>query len=169
MKPTLTRDGTFTVESGPILQVPLAQLFPAALPLHTAESDWRFALDKQATAPSSFTTFKTTSRDAYDAARARLKIVGYTKKKEVLLWNELEEIMEGSMTSVFVWRGEEEGWYTPAAASGGQQGTVRRWALETGRVREGVVKRDELPEGSWIAIGNGVRGFWGGRITHTLR
>lgn len=160
----LTREGYFTVETAPIPKVPLSQLFPESLPLHVASSEWEFILDTQPTEPSSFTAFKTTQRDVYDSARARVGLESYAEKKEVLMWNSKREIMEGSLTSIFVWRGEEEGWYAPVVSSGGQQGTSRRWVLETGLAHEGVIKTDELVEGAWVAAGNGVRGFWGGRI-----
>jgi len=87
--------------------------------------------DSQRVKPSLFTSYKTTSRDMYMAARQRVGIHDMAEKKEVLIISEKDgEIMEGSLTSVFFWRNGK--WTTPPISSGGQIGTTRRWALEKG-------------------------------------
>jgi 4-amino-4-deoxychorismate lyase len=146
--------------------VPLEQLFPSELPTAPASrspgEDWKIVLDEAPTAPSPFTSFKTTARKMYDDARTRAWIQNFAEKKEVLLWNEKHEVMEGSLTSVFVFKNGE--WVTPAMDSGGQRGTTRRWALEKGLAKEGLVKTGDVRKGSWVVVSNGVRGIWGGWV-----
>lgn len=92
---------------------------------------WNVLPDTVRTKPSPYTSYKTTSRDMYTAARERVGIKDMAEKKEVLIVSERDgEIMEGSLTSVFFWR--EGKWRTPPVSSGGQVGTTRRWALEKG-------------------------------------
>ena len=68
--------------------------------------------------------------------------------------------MEGSITTPYFFRGGE--WVTPPAADGGNVGTTRRWALETGLCREMVVLRDDVKVGEVVWLSNGVRGWgWG--------
>jgi branched-subunit amino acid aminotransferase/4-amino-4-deoxychorismate lyase len=92
---------------------------------------WDVLLDPVRTQPSPYTSYKTTSRDMYTAARERVGIKDMAEKREVLLVSEKDgEVMEGSLTSVFFYRGGK--WTTPPVSSGGQVGTTRRWALEKG-------------------------------------
>jgi len=70
--------------------------------------------------------------------------------------------MEGSLTSVYFWRGGR--WITPTVGSGGQDGTSRRLALERDLCGEGVVKAGELVEGEACWISSGVRGFMRGEV-----
>lgn len=154
--------------------VPLSQLLPERLPEPPAAASdhpsdtaasWQIVLDAQPTPQSAYTRYKTTAREAYDAARGRAGIRSWAEPCEVVLWNAAGEATEGSLTSVYVRGGAGGGaaWRTPAvAASGGQQGTTRRWALEHGLADEGVVAATALPTGSWAVLSNGVRGFWGG-------
>lgn len=166
--------------------MPLSQLFPERLPEPLAApadgrpSDpdarpkpdatgamaWQIALDTQPTPQSAYTRYKTTARGAYEAARGRAGIHSWAELREVVLWNTAGEATEGSLTSVYVRDGADAAWVTPAvAASGGQQGTTRRWALEHGLAAEGVIPAAAaLPAGSWAVLSNGVRGFWGGWV-----
>jgi 4-amino-4-deoxychorismate lyase len=100
----------------------------------------------------------------YDCSRKRVGIASFAEKKEVLLWNSDGDIMEGSITSIYIWR-NEEGWITPELESGCQAGTTRRWALKQGIATPGVVKHDELKPGIWVVLSNGVKGFWGGWVS----
>lgn len=159
LRPVLTRQGAFTVETSSTPAVALSQLFPSSLAPMTTE--WQIVVDTQHTEASSFTSFKTTAREIYDAARERGGIKSWAEK-EVVMWNGNGEAMEGSFTTVYVRR--DEGWVTPVVESGGQQGTTRRWALEMGLAKEGVVGIAELEKGSCVVVSNGVRGFWGGRV-----
>ena len=155
----LDSDGSITVESSPAAPVTETNLFPKRIPppkaadqmkvsprtggaLTVGDDDavhgdpliskaWDVLPDTVRTKPSPYTSYKTTSRDMYTAARERVGIKEMTEKREVLIVSERDgEIMEGSLTSVFFWR--EGKWRTPPVSSGGQVGTTRRWALEKG-------------------------------------
>ncbi|KAF2682940.1 hypothetical protein K458DRAFT_369051 [Lentithecium fluviatile CBS 122367] len=75
--------------------------------------EWVLKLDTAPTPSTPFTLLKTTHRSFYDASRARAlpqNPLGqaYT---EVLLYNEVDELTEGSMTSLYFFRGGR--WVTP--------------------------------------------------------
>ncbi len=123
---------------------------------------WTVVLDYQRTAPSPFTTYKTLERKDYIASRARAKILSFQKPREVLLVNRDEEIMEGSLTSVYFYRGGR--WVTPPLTSGGQAGTTRRWALKQGLCVEEVVLASDVKDGEECYLSNGVRGFFRARV-----
>lgn len=186
----LSHEGEITVESNVVppisqdnllparLPPPRSSLVPSVSPLtggaltlgadDTAHGDptlddrWSVIPDTARTAPSAYTTYKTTSRAMYTNARSRSGVRD-GEKKEVLILSEKEgEIMEGSLTSVFFWRGGK--WTTPPVESGGQAGTTRRWALKKGLCVEGVVRVGELIDGEECWISNGVRGFMPGNV-----
>lgn len=125
--------------------------------------DWIVMIDTVDTPPSAFTSYKTTSRNMYDDARARVGIKSMAEPKEVLIISTKDgEIMEGSLTTVLFWRGGR--WVTPPVSSGGQVGTTRRWALAHGLCEEEVVRRADLVDGEECWISNGVRGFIAGVV-----
>ncbi|CAI6334191.1 unnamed protein product [Periconia digitata] len=75
--------------------------------------EWVFRLDTAATPSTPFTLLKTTYRDFYDQSRNRAlpnnpQGQAYT---EVLLYNEVSELTEGTMTSLYLFRGGR--WVTP--------------------------------------------------------
>lgn len=72
-----------------------------------------FRLDTQPTPSTPFTLLKTTYRDFYDQARKRALPVNSKGPEyaEVLLYNEVSELTEGTMTSLYVLRGGR--WVTP--------------------------------------------------------
>lgn len=124
---------------------------------------WSVMIDPVGTEPSHFTSYKTTSRDMYNEARARVGIESMADPKEVLITSTKDgEIMEGSLTTVLFWRGGR--WVTPPISSGGQVGTTRRWLLSHGLCEEEVVRRADLVDGEECWISNGVRGFIPGVI-----
>ncbi|PHH54461.1 hypothetical protein CFIMG_003023RA [Ceratocystis fimbriata CBS 114723] len=136
-----------------------AALTEVALPSFTVH------LDTCATEASPFTHYKTTKRDMYNAARGRLGITA-GDSAEVLIMNNRGEVMEGSITTPFFWRGGR--WVTPPIptayqdhlGAGGQDGTTRRWALEQGFAVEDTVHVDSIQDGEVIWISNGARGFF---------
>jgi len=187
----LSQDGTITVETSPTPPVTRWNLFPNRIPppkeaapmrvspltggaLTVGDDDvvngdppmrepWDVLPDTVSTAPSPYTSYKTTSRDMYTSARERVGIKDMAEKREVMIVSEKDgEIMEGSLTSVFFWRDGK--WTTPPVSSGGQVGTTRRWAIEKGYCVEGIVKVDSLVEGEECWISNGVRGFQWGKV-----
>lgn len=168
--------------------VPLNNLFPSLLPAPrdtgaadaretdtskppSQEAGWRVVLDSGRTTASTFTHHKTTARDVYAAATARSG-ASLPRKTEVLLVNGRDgSVMEGSVTTAYFWRSGR--WvtppvspgYRPGSGSGGNEGTTRRWALETRLVEEEVVKADDLRDGEECWLSNGVRGFIWARIS----
>lgn len=146
---SITREGQLGIDAGPIPETPLANLFPGKLPfpeqtpshgqpenIPFKNPEYKVVVDDQGTSRSEHTHFKTTRRAAYDGARQRARI-GLPDRKEVLLINGADgTVMEGSVTTVYLWR--DGRWVTPAVSrqynpeegSGGQDGTTRRWALE---------------------------------------
>jgi 4-amino-4-deoxychorismate lyase len=124
---------------------------------------WIVVPDTIKTKPSSYTTYKTTRRNMYMDARERVGIKDFGEKKEVLILSDDDgAVMEGSLTSVFFWRNGK--WTTPPVASGGQEGTTRRWMLERKLCVEGVITADELIDGEECWISNGARGFNVGKV-----
>jgi hypothetical protein len=159
IKTLLSHDGLITIETSPAAAVAKTNLYPSRIPppkaaaqvrvspltggaLTMGDDDavhgdppkgapWDLLLDPMRTKPSPYTTYKTTNRDMYTAARERVGIKDMAEKREVLIVSENGgEIMEGSLTSVFLYRDGK--WTTPPVSSGGQVGTTRRWALENG-------------------------------------
>jgi branched-subunit amino acid aminotransferase/4-amino-4-deoxychorismate lyase len=124
---------------------------------------WTIMVDPVRTHPSQFTSYKTTCRDMYNEARARVGIESMMDPKEVLMIGTKEdEIMECSLTSILLWR--EGRWVTPPISSGGQIGTSRRWLLANGLCVEEVIKGTSLVDGEECWLSNGVRGLIPGII-----
>ena len=173
---------TFTYPTPP---VPLTNLFPASLPAPNIDpppasaprvdptQTWTVYLAPNPTPATRLTAHKTTFRDPYDAVRKYIptaegksmieeEMKGST---EILLVNEEGNVMEGSITTPYFWRGGR--WVTPREADGGNKGTTRRWALEMGLVIEEVVPADGeagVKDGEVLWLSNGVRGWGCGRV-----
>ncbi|KAI1738039.1 putative 4-amino-4-deoxychorismate protein [Xylaria scruposa] len=184
-KVLIDRDGVLSVVKGPTASVSLNNLFPSHLPAPSDQVvqgssegnipqrnfEFEILVDRQITAKSEFTHFKTTHRPMYDGARERVGILNFTDKKEVLLVNSEDgSIMEGSITTPHFWRNGR--WVTPpipknydiSQGSGGNYGTSRRWALERNLVVEEIVYVDSLVDGEEIWISNGLKGFVHGKV-----
>ncbi|KAF3041315.1 hypothetical protein E8E12_005466 [Didymella heteroderae] len=75
--------------------------------------EWTLRLDTHPTPSSPFTLLKTTERTAYDSSRSRAlpSTPASSVHREVILWNEVNEITEGTLTSLYFWRGGR--WVTP--------------------------------------------------------
>jgi len=115
----------------------------------------RVYIDTEPTPTSLYTSYKTTARGHYDAARTRLGISA-AEPEEVLLFNGGGDVMEGSVRNVAFWR--DGRWVTPGLESGCLAGTVRRWLLEQGRAIEGNIRREDVSVGEWVLLCNGVEG-----------
>jgi 4-amino-4-deoxychorismate lyase len=144
----------------------LSDLYPTGetggLKASVKETSWKFILDTNATASSSYTSFKTTSRDMYADARERVGITSFVEPNEVIMYNPDGEVMEGSLTSMYV--NVDGTWLTPALTSGGQGGTTRRWALENDLCEEHVVTVKMIKRHREMCVSNGVRGFFYGEL-----
>ncbi|KAK3619630.1 Aminodeoxychorismate lyase, partial [Elasticomyces elasticus] len=152
--------GRTLTEISAIPCIPLTILFPRRLEYPGVDPDtimWKACLDRQAILTSAATMYKTGDRRYYDRARASAGIDTYAEQREVLLFNEDEEVIDASFSTPYFFR--EGIWVTPKANSGGQQGTTRRWALERKLCVEGDLTIQELRQGEVIYLSNAVRGY----------
>ncbi len=126
--------------------------------LPAADSVQRFVLsDRRIDSADVFFYHKTTNRALYDEEFQRLSQV--TGCDEVLFLNERGEVCEGSRSNVFI---ERDGWLlTPPLSSGLLAGTLRRHLLAApgGKVREAVLRPQDLEAAERIYFGNSVRGL----------
>lgn len=148
VKVVVSKEGGMSCETSQTPETGLTNLFPERLPppgenaqdgrlrLPSKELVYSVVIDTFRTTPSEFTHFKTTMRHMYDTARQRARI-NLPDNKEALLVNDSSgSLMEGTLTTPYLWRGGR--WVTPpvgaqfrrSAGSGGQDGTTRRWMLE---------------------------------------
>ncbi|KAG9204441.1 hypothetical protein G6514_000898 [Epicoccum nigrum] len=74
---------------------------------------WTLRLDKQSTPRTPFTLLKTTQRTVYDESRARALPSNPQSSvhAEVILFNAVQEVTEGTLTSLYFFRGGR--WVTP--------------------------------------------------------
>jgi para-aminobenzoate synthetase/4-amino-4-deoxychorismate lyase len=94
---------------------------------------------------------KTTHRAVYEAARL-------PDCDDVLLWNERGELTESTIANLVV---EKAGQLlTPPVECGLLPGTARAQWLAEGRLREAVLRVEELAECDKIFLLNSVRGMW---------
>jgi 4-amino-4-deoxychorismate lyase len=154
--------GRVTTEIWPLPRIPLSALFVKSFgkPEDLPKSEWVVVMDAEPTEATESTMYKTSDRFPYGRARAMAGISTNFTTKEVLLYNTADEILDGSASTPYFYR--EGRWVTPASASGGLQGTTRRWALENGLGVEGVVMKDSIRFGEKIWFSNAVKGFFHG-------
>lgn len=117
------------------------------------ERAWRIAVD---TTPvdedDEFLHHKTTRRDRYDEARAR-----FPRADDVVLWNRRGELTESTVANlVLVIDGEA---LTPPRSSGLLPGTMRAELLAHGRIRESVLRLDDLDRADRVWLVNSLRGW----------
>ena len=160
--------GAINITSAPVPAVELACLIPTSFAELLAQLPiFRIYISPASTSPSPFTSHKTTKRVQYDDIRALLPSASEQSDveiapllAEILLVNENGEVMEGSITTPYFLREGE--WITPAAESGGNLGTTRRYALEQGLCKESIVIKENVQLGERVVLSNGVKGFgWG--------
>ena len=105
---------------------------------------------------------KTTRREVYDRALREWPDVD-----DVILWNSRGEITESCRANVVLDLGA--GLITPPIACGLLAGTLRARLLETGHVREQVVKVADLEAAHRLFLLNSVRGPCPARLVGTSR
>jgi len=127
---------------------------------------FKVMLDALPTTKSLHTKAKTEYRGPYDYARMGAHLESYQDAKEVLLFNADGEIMDASITTPYFHR--EGIWITPHVSCGGQHGTSRRYALDHGLCKQGIVKVDSLCQGEIIWLSNAVKGFFTARYVNKL-
>ena len=164
---TLSSSGVLSVTASPVAPFQrdptLAAYFQPTDDPALLEPSYRLEIDSQPTRSSIFTRTKTTQRSVYDAARQRAGIFP-GDLKEVLLYNENGEMTEASISNVAFFR--ESYWVTPPSSTGCLPGVLRAWLLEQGRIREAAfrIKKDDVREGEWVMLTNGVHGCRFGKI-----
>jgi para-aminobenzoate synthetase/4-amino-4-deoxychorismate lyase len=134
LRMTLSADGRVATETAPLLDLPLADVALAPLPVDAYDFRLRH---------------KTTDRAFYDRAREDSGCA------EAVFVDADGFVTEGSFTNVFV---ERDGkLVTPPLARGLLPGILRRKLLETGEAVEGDLTIEDLSGGFFI--GNSVRGL----------
>ena len=99
--------------------------------------------------------FKTTKRDAYEAAYELARDRGFD---EAILINERGEVVEGTRTNVWLRRDGE--WLTPPLSSGCLGGVYRAYLLETWEnASEAVLHVEDLICAEQVGLSNAVHGF----------
>ncbi|KAE8838292.1 hypothetical protein PTNB73_03692 [Pyrenophora teres f. teres] len=86
---------------------------PAATSTPPPPPEWKIKLDTAPTPSSPFTLLKTTKREMYDQSRERAlpENSAGPAYREVMLYNEVNELTEGTLTSLYLFRGGR--WVTP--------------------------------------------------------
>jgi len=97
-----------------------------------------------------FLFHKTTHRKVYEEAKQP-----FPDCDDVVLWNEREEVTESCIANIVVRIGND--FFTPPVDSGLLAGTYRSWLLDTGRIRERVLRISDLKQCSNIYLINSVR------------
>lgn len=120
--------------------------------LNPLPSPYRVRLAEKPIAPNHAHLYhKTTHRALYEAARL-------PECDDVLLWNERGEVTESTIANLVVARGGE--WLTPPVACGLLPGTARAQWLAEGRLREAVIRVEDLVGCDKIFLLNSARGLW---------
>lgn len=161
----VSQEASFEASVQPTSPCPESQLFPSTLDALPSEDQlWTLYIDNAPTHPSSFTRFKSTRRQVYDAAKSRsgLAKVSMAEPLEVLLFNHKGEVTEGGRTSVYLRRPGDDGdggWVSPLVECGGHDSTTHEYALQAGLAVEGTVSMESVQPGEKVVLSNGVRGF----------
>jgi len=97
-----------------------------------------------------FLYHKTTNRSVYESAKS-----AYPNLYDVLLWNEKGELTESCRANLVL--NIKNNLYTPPVSSGLLGGTYRRYLLETGKIIEKILFKDDLFNADEIFLINSVR------------
>lgn len=123
-------------------------------PLAPTADHWTIAIaDTHLKSTDIWLGHKTTNRGLYDDARATLP----KDIDEMIFLNERDEVCEGTITNVFVQKGDVL--LTPPLASGLLPGILREELLETGRAIEAVLIQKDLHDADAVFCGNALRGL----------
>lgn len=145
------------------------------------KSTWILTIDTAPTPTSPHTLLKTTHRAHYDAARARSVPAAPTTTTpagtlhEVLLWNSVGEMTEGSFTSAYFYRGGR--WVTPpvgvpnnvSSSSSEKAGGEEEGEDATGGEREGTVSQRSSSCCTKFSDEGELREPFPGRWGHSIR
>ena len=188
MRVLISKSGRMRVEAHPLVRPPSYCQFPSTSSyfintilggfLPNAPAVWNVFVDTKPMTVSPFTTFKTTYRDHYGAARERLNEMassyGQSAQNEILVFNDAYQLMEGSITSVAIIKYKEDDpnkfrFITPPLASGCLCGTMRYYLLKQGLIDEYPIDVRDLKEGDSVFLFNGVMGCVKGTIRKALK
>ncbi|CAN9421739.1 unnamed protein product [Alternaria alternata] len=136
--------------TGGALNLGPSDTLPAATSTPPAPPEWKIKLDTEPTPSSPFTLLKTTKREMYDQSRQRAlpdNPAGPTYR-EVMLYNEVNELTEGTLTSLYLFRGGR--WVTPPVG------------VPSGEFTSKTLKNDGADEGE-------LRKPFAGRWGHSTR
>ncbi|RYO59857.1 hypothetical protein AA0113_g7300 [Alternaria arborescens] len=99
--------------TGGALNLGPSDTLSAATSTPPAPPEWKIKLDTEPTPSSPFTLLKTTKREMYDQSRQRAfpDNPAGPAYREVMLYNEVNELTEGTLTSLYLFRGGR--WVTP--------------------------------------------------------
>jgi para-aminobenzoate synthetase/4-amino-4-deoxychorismate lyase len=111
------------------------------------------ALARQPIDPQNrFLYHKTTNRDIYEAAHA-----AQPAYDDIILWNLAGEVTESTIANIVVRRRREL--ITPPVDCGLLAGTFRAELLSRGRIKEGIIRLEDLPQIDALYLINSVRGW----------
>jgi len=131
-------------------------------PLPRGPRRWHLAVSPGPIDPGDrFLFHKTTLRAVYDAARASAP-----EADDVLLWNPDGELTESTLANLVVRRDGEL--LTPPVRCGLLPGTLRAELLARGRVREAVVRLEDLDRCDAVYLVNSVRGWIPSRLVRSF-
>lgn len=137
---------------------PLQGLGPQTDEVPMSGQSWTIHLDTQATVTRDLWPLianKTTSRAHYLEPLERTG-TSIARNEEVLLYNELDQITEGTITNIIVQR--DGRWVTPSIGCGLLDGVMRRSLLDSGKVTERIILKAELRDGEEVLLCNALRG-----------
>ncbi|EGV66412.1 Aminodeoxychorismate lyase [Yamadazyma tenuis] len=123
---------------------------------------WDIYVDSETILMSPFTSFKTTHRSHYNAAREKCLPGARVGKEEVILGNVRGELMEGSITNIAVHKDGK--WVTPELSSGCLCGVTRSFLLMNMYIKEGKLELKDVNIGDEVLLFNGVAGVVRGQV-----
>ncbi|MFA4923454.1 MAG: chorismate-binding protein, partial [Ignavibacteriaceae bacterium] len=108
--------------------------------------------NKKINSKNLFQYFKTTKRELYDEELAKYKKTGFD---EVLFFNEHNDIAEGSITNIFVFKNGR--WTTPPVSSGILNGVYRNYFIKHHKASVEEISISDLKLSKKIILTNAVR------------
>lgn len=157
LRVSIAKSGEMVVESTQV--VPRENLFSG---LTQDPPQYNIYIDTKYTIVGPFTSFKTTRRELYEAARDRNLPKNTNAFQEVVLFNSKDEVTEGSLTNVAFLRDGK--WITPSVTSGCLSGVVRHYLLQNKHIEEGTISVASIAPGDKVLIFNGVIGVCSGVV-----
>lgn len=147
----LHHDGRIEVTA---TELPNFRPFDPFLPVVTAPLPMVSFSRQQTDQNSPYLFHKTTIREFYDFARKQAAEQGLF---EILFTNSRGEVTEGSISNIFIQIDGEI--LTPPVQCGLLNGSLRRFLLKHGRVREQVLSRQDVETANAVYVGNSILGL----------